>query len=228
VPRAETAYFTPGLFRFLRELKANNDRDWFAANKDRYTALVEAPMIRFITDLGERFARVNPSFAADPRRTGGSMFRIYRDTRFSKDKTPFKTAASAHFRHRAAAKGESVPGFYLHLEPGRCIGGGGIYHPDLAALKRIRDRMVSEPAAWSRVRAKRLVLQGESLQRPPRGYDPDHRFAEDLKRKDLYVLEEYSEKDVCGPRFLETYVATCAKAGPLLDFLCGALGLARK
>lgn len=223
--RTKAAYFTPGLFELLKELKANNNRDWFAAHKAQYQALVEEPMFRFISDLGERLPRISPSFLADSRRLGGSMFRIYRDTRFAKDKTPLKTSAGAHFRHASTPKGESSPGFYLSLEPGGSVGGGGMYHPDAAALKKIRDRIVSEPAAWGRVLAKGIEIQGQSLQRPPRGYDPEHRFAVDLKRKDLYTLQSFSNNEVCAPGFMDTYLAACATAAPLIEFQCRALGL---
>jgi len=94
-------------------------------------------MLRFIADVGERLPEISKSFVADPRRAGGSMFRIYRDTRFSKDKSLFKPAAGAQFPHRVRGKERSVPGFYVHLEPGLCAGGGGIYHPDAEALQRI-------------------------------------------------------------------------------------------
>lgn len=218
-----TPYFTRGLFQFLRELKVNNDRDWFAANRERYVELVEAPMLRFIADLGDHLPA---GFVADPRRTGGSMFRIYRDTRFAKDKTPFKTAVAARFAHRAGEKGQSAPGFYIHLEPGDCFAGGGIYHPDPAALKRIRDQIVDEPAAWSAaVHKKKIVVEGDALQRVPRGYDPAHRFAADLKRKDYYTLHRLEERDVCGPRLLAVYLDACDRAVPLMQFLARALGL---
>jgi uncharacterized protein (TIGR02453 family) len=223
--RANAAYFTSGLFGFLKELKANNEREWFAENRARYTTLVEEPMLRFISDLGERLPQISPGFLADPRRAGGSMFRIYRDTRFSKDKTPYKTGTGAHFRHRSASKGQTVPGFYMHLEPGESVGGGGIYQPDPEALKRIRDRIVAEPAAWSRVIATKIVIEGDALKRPPRGYDPEHRFAEDLKRKDLYTLQRFTEKEVCSPRFMDTYLAACTRTAPLVEFLTRALGL---
>jgi len=222
--RAGTAYFTSRLFQFLSELKVHNDREWFTAQKARYFSDVEEPMLRFIDDLGPRLSRISPSVLVDPRRTGGSMFRFYRDTRFSKDKRPYKTSTGAHFRHRAAAKGESAPVFYLSLEPGDSMGGGGIYHPDAPALKLIRDRMVKEPAAWSRAR-KGITIEGESLKRPPAGYDPEHRFINDLKRKDLYVLQAFSEKEVCSPRFMDTYLAACKRIAPLVTFLNGALGL---
>jgi uncharacterized protein (TIGR02453 family) len=224
MPRAHTAYFTSDLFQFLRELKVHNDREWFTAHKARYLSAVEEPMLRFIADLGPRLSRISPSVLVDPRRTGGSMFRFYRDTRFSKDKTPYKTSAGAHFRHRAADKGQSAPGFYLSLESDESVGGGGIYHPEASALKRIRDRIAQEPAAWSRVR-KTIDVQGESLKRPPAGYDPEHRFIADLKRKDFYDLETFSEKEVCSPRFMDRYLAACSRIAPLVTFLNGALGL---
>src|SRR5579863_7366132 len=166
---AQEGHFGRELFRFLSDLKTHNDRDWFAANKERYVRDVEEPMLRFIAVLGERLAEVSTRFVADPRRTGGSMFRIYRDTRFSKDKSPYKTAVAAHFAHEAQEKGTSLPGFYLHLEPGSAMGGGGIYHPGPTSLERIRDRIVDHPDEWKAVRRTKLAIEGESLKRPPAG-----------------------------------------------------------
>jgi uncharacterized protein (TIGR02453 family) len=99
-----STYFTPSLFAFLRDLKANNTRDWFQANRERYVADVEAPMLRFIGDLAPHLATISPAFVADRRRMGGSMYRIYRDTRFSPDKTPYKTHIAATFRHEQRKK----------------------------------------------------------------------------------------------------------------------------
>ncbi len=223
--RTAGGHFSRTFFEFLAELKANNDREWFGANKARYVDQVEQPMLGFIADLGERLLEISRSFVADPHRSGGSMFRIYRDTRFSKDKTPFKPAAGAQFPHRARDKDRSVPGFYLHLEPGSCVGGGGIYHPDAGALGRIRDRIVTKPTEWEAVLRKRIPIEGEALKRPPAGYDPEHRFVEDLKRKDLYSMSRFSEREVCSPGFLDTYVESCARAAPLVEFLTRALGL---
>jgi len=223
--QTQQGHFDRGLFRFLSDLKAHNDRDWFAANKERYAREVEEPMLRFITDLDRRLAKVSARFVADPRRTGGSMFRIYRDTRFSKDKSPYKTAVAAHFQHEAHQKDKSVPGFYLHLEPGGSVGGGGIYHPDPASLERIRDRMVDHPDEWKSVRRAKLDIEGESLKRPPAGYDPAHPFIEDLKRKDLYSVTNFSDSEVCRPDFIDAYVEACARTTPLVAFLTKALGL---
>ena len=223
--KTRQGHFGRGLFGFLSDLKTHNDRDWFAANKERYVSEVEEPMLNFITDLEGRLAKVSARFVADPRRTGGSMFRIHRDTRFSKDKSPYKTAVGAHFPHEAREKDKSVPGFYLHLEPGSTVGGGGIYHPDPTSLERIRDRIVDHPDEWKAVRRAKLDIQGESLKRPPAGYDPTHPFIEDLKRKDLYVMTTFSDSDVCRPDFIDDFVKACARTAPLMAFLTKAFGL---
>ena len=120
------AYFTSESFAFLRELSKNNNREWFAANKKRYEAELRDPALRFISDFGPRLNRIAPRLVADPRPVGGSMFRIYRDTRFAADKTPYKTAVGIRFPHRAASDVHS-PGFYLHLEPSEVFVGAGIW-----------------------------------------------------------------------------------------------------
>ncbi|MGH2398461.1 MAG: DUF2461 domain-containing protein [bacterium] len=223
--KTRTAHFGRGLFEFLGELKANNNREWFNAHKVRYIAEVEEPMLQFIADFGERIGNVSRRFVADPRRIGGSMFRIYRDTRFSRDKTPFKHGAGAHFRHEAHSKDRSVPGFYLHLEPGHSLGGGGIYHPDAVSLKQIRDRIAAKPGEWEAVVRKKLPIEGDTLTRPPAGYDPGHRLIEDIKRKDFYTMRNYTQRDVCSPDFLDSFLDASAHSAPLLKFLTKALGL---
>lgn len=220
-----SVYFAPPFFKFLRDLKRHNDRDWFAANRERYVADVEAPMMQFITDFGGRLKRISPAFVADRRRMGGSMFRIYRDTRFSPDKSPFKTWMAARFPHEARKKIESVPGFYVHVGPGDCIGGGGVYHTATAALTRIRQHIVAEPKRWAAVRASGIEIEGDRLIRAPAGFDPAHQFIDDLKRKDIYTLTEFSEDDAASPAFLDRYTETCERAAPLLEFLTKALGL---
>ena len=181
-------HITPALFGFLEELEENNDRDWFKANKARYEETVRDPLLAFIGDFGTPIRRISPCFVADPRPVGGSLFRIYRDTRFSKDKSPYKTHAGVHFRHEAA-KTAHTPGFYLHLEPGNVFAGGGIWHPDSATLLAIRTAIVEDPTAWRRsISGKRFgdqlaLSDGEPLKRPPRGFDPEHPCSEDLKRR---------------------------------------------
>ena len=186
-------HFGPELFEFLEDLKQNNDRGWMAENKDRYEAFVKAPMVRFIEDLAPRLEKISPRFVADPRANGGSMFRIHRDTRFSKDKSPYKTQASAQFRHEAG-KDVHAPGFYLHLEPDNVFFGVGIYHPKPAIAQTLREAIVERPGVWkkatrSKAFTSRFVLDGEVLKRRPKSLPEDHPFAEDLLRKDFISLQ---------------------------------------
>src|SRR5918994_181068 len=181
----EEASFGPGLFAFLAELREHNDRDWFAGNKDRYEAHVLEPALAFVEDFGYRLQEISPHFAADPRRSGGSLFRIYRDTRFSKDKSPYKTNTGMHFRHKRA-KDVHAPGYYLHLAPGEVFAGGGIWHPDGPTLTAIRQAIVDDPDRW-RAATEGLELGGEALKRVPNGFDKEHPYAEDLKRKDCFA-----------------------------------------
>lgn len=217
-------YFTPELFTFLRELKAHNTREWFEANRQRYASAVEAPMLHFIDDLRPRLAAISPAFVVDPRRTGGSMFRIYRDTRFSADKSPYKTHVAARFSHKQQEKGQAGPGFYLHLEPGDSLGGGGIYRPDTPMLTRIRRTMIEDGKAWRAVKRAGIEIEGDSLTRVPAGYPASHPFADDLRRKDLYTLVSFTQREVCGRDFMERYVETCRRVAPLVSFLTRSLG----
>ncbi len=220
------AYFGRSLFQFLKDLKTHNNRIWFEENKARYEAEVKQPMLRFITDLGPHMRRISLHVAADPRPAGGSMFRIYRDIRFAKDKSPYKTNVGAHFSHLRGGRDAHAPGFYLHLEPGRSFGGGGLWHPDAPALKHIRDRIAAKPREWKALRDRGIDIEGDALTRVPPGYDPEHPFAEDLKFKDYYTGAEFSDQEATAGDFLDRYVAVCREAAPLMKFLCTALGLA--
>jgi uncharacterized protein (TIGR02453 family) len=218
-------HFSPALFAFLRDLKKHNDREWFADQKSRYTADVEAPFLQFIGDFAPRLRKISPAFVADPRRMGGSMFRIYRDTRFSADKSPFKTWVAARFAHEARRKVEGVPAFYLRVSPGESFGGGGVYHLDTPALTKVRQHIVAEPKRWRAVLSAGVEIEGEQLKRPPAGFDRTHEFVEDLKRKNLYTGAEFTEREVVAGDFLDRYVALCEQSAPLLEFLTRALGL---
>ncbi|MBE0567965.1 MAG: DUF2461 domain-containing protein [Krumholzibacteria bacterium] len=223
-------HFTPALFAFLRDLKANNDRAWFAEHKPRYLADLRDPCLAFITDFGAPLMTVSPRFRADPRPNGGSLFRIHRDIRFSGDKSPYKTAVGLHFRHEDG-KSAHAPGFYLHLEPGGCFMAVGLWQPDSAALKLVRDRLVADPAAWreavgGRAFRKRFEVAGESLKRVPRGYDSGHPLAEVLKLKDITAFTPLSQALVTAPGFLAEFTGLCRTGGPLVRWICGALGLA--
>lgn len=220
-----SASFTPALFTFLSELAANNTREWFEANRTRYERDVLEPMLHFIEHLHPRLVRVAPSFVADARRSGGSLFRIHRDTRFSPDKSPYKRHIAARFLHRAQPRGRQGPAFYLQLEPGDSFGGGGIYHPDMPTLTRIRHAIIDDAKGWRAVRRTGIRIEGDSLRRAPAGFDPAHPFIEDLRRKDLYAITPFSEEEVCAPDFLDRYVDVCAQVAPLVRFLARAVGL---
>lgn len=220
-------HFHPELFDFLRELAANNQRDWFDANKERYELVVKEAAFGFISDFGPKLREISQHFRAIPKAVGGSLFRIYRDTRFSKDKTPYKTHVGIHFRHEQA-KDAYAPGFYLHLEPDGCFAGAGIWHPGSKPLKRIREHIVGDPEGWSKARdAKKFrgsfKLRGDSLKTAPRGYDQDHPLIEDLRRKDFIGVAELRTEEVTSSGFLDRYAGLAADAAPFMAFLCKAL-----
>jgi uncharacterized protein (TIGR02453 family) len=220
----EQASFGPELFRFLAELEDHNDRDWFAANKERYEQDLLEPALAFIEDFEPHLRQITRHLRADARRVGGSLFRIYRDTRFSKDKSPYKTTAGIYFRHEQS-KEVRAPGFYLHLSPGDVFAGGGIWHPDTKTANAIREAVARDQDGWRAATAGVHLGQGEALKRVPQGFDRDHPLAEDLKRKDFAAIERMSEDEATGPDFLERYARACESMAPLMRFLCGAVGV---
>jgi uncharacterized protein (TIGR02453 family) len=228
---AAKTLITPALFDFYRDLARHNDRAWFKANQDRYEETVRDPLLAFVAGFATRLRRISPHFLADPRPIGGSLFRIQRDVRFSKDKSPYKTSAGVHFRHDAG-KDAYTPGFYLHLEPGNVFAGAGIWHPDSGSLLAIRNAIVDDPAAWRRAvsgkkfRSELTLSDDEPLKRAPRGFDPEHPCVEDLKRRSFIGVRDFSEKDACRPDFPERLAATFSAGSPLMRFLTAALGLA--
>ncbi len=222
-------YITPKLFRFLTDLAKNNDRDWFEQNKDRFENDLREPLLGFIEDFSEHLEKLSPHFEANPRKVGGSLFRIFRDVRFSKDKSPYKTNAGVHFRHERA-KDAHTPGYYLHLDPKESFIGVGIWHPDTATAKRIRQAILDEPEAWNRATGARFrrawELQGDSLKRPPAGVDADHPLIDDLKRKDFIGVADVTRRELCATDFMQSFARTCRSATPFMKFLTKAVGFA--
>ena len=218
------AYFSPELFTFLKALKRNNNREWFQKNRDRYELVARQPGLRFITDFSFRLREITPWVVADPKPQGGSLFRIYRDIRFSKDKSPYKTHLAMQFRHASSKEDVHGPGYYLHLEPGQCFLAGGCWQPDPKSLARIRDAIAWKSAEWKQA-TKKLELGGESLSRPPRGYSAEHPMVEDLKRKDYIAWVEFSDAQVCSPQFMDRITRESRNLSPLLRFLSLAVGL---
>lgn len=223
------SYFTRGTFDFLRDLTENNDRDWFQANRDRYESRVREPAQRFILAIGEELDRISPHLRADPRTVGGSLFRIHRDVRFSKDKRPYKNHTGIQFRH-SAGKDAHAPGLYLHIEPRNCFLGMGAWRPSGPALKRIRTALVERPDDWiaatrSPAFTESFELGGDSLTRGPRGFDADHPLFEDLKRKDFIAFRAVSQSFFTSDDLVEDTLALAERGRPLMAFLCGALGV---
>jgi len=226
---SEERYFSRGLFAFLRDLSANNDRPWFMANKARYERHVKAASQRFIEDFQMPLHGISSYLVADPSTVGGSLFRIYRDTRFSKDKRPYKTHVGIRFQHQEA-KNVHAPGYYLHISLDGIWMGAGIWRPGSPALGKIRGAIMENPAAWKRTKnAKRFretfALTGDVLKRAPRGTDPDHPLIEDLRRTDFIGTSPLSRKILLGTDLMGEFTSRCRAAAPFNRFLCGALGL---
>lgn len=221
--------FSPQLFKFLRDLKANNDRTWFEANRDRYETYLLEPAIEFIDAFAPNLRKISPAFVASTKRSGGSLFRIHRDVRFSKDKSPYKTHLGIQFRHRDA-KDVHAPGFYLHIEPKESFIGVGIWHPDSATLTKIRDAIVDDPRGWRKAAhgsnfTSTYQLTGDSLVRPPSGYDKEHPFIDDLKRKDFIGACRLSDRAITSNDLPRDFAARCRSAGDFMRYLCDAVGV---
>jgi len=225
-------YFTNKTFVFLKDLAAKNDRSWFKANQERYETDVRQPALDFIEDFAGRLLKISPHFVADARKQGGSLFRIHRDTRFSQDKTPYKTHTGMHFRHVVTKDDVHAPGFYLHIEPGECFAGIGLWAPSTADALQIRTAIADDPAAWKKAAyAKRFtdtftLSDGNKLQRPPKGFDPEHPYLEDLKRRDFTAGTRLTQRQVTSEGFLDTYATMCRTASPFMRFLSNAVGVA--
>jgi uncharacterized protein (TIGR02453 family) len=217
------AYFNADLFRLLARLERNNNRDWFLAHKEEWEACVRQPVLRFIMDFAAPLSDISPYLVAAPRPARGSMFRIYRDTRFSHDKRPYKTHVAMRFSHRG--KDVHSPGFYLHLEPGGCFAASGLWHPEPPTLLKVRNAIVSRPKEWRTVRKLLSWDDAGRLRRPPRGFPADHEFVEDLKLRDLGSAVNFTDKQVCSPNFMTTFVKACRTMSPVAAFLSSAIGL---
>jgi len=217
------------LLHFLHELDANNHREWFNANKSRYERDLLEPALRFIEAMQEPLKKISPHFCAIAKRTGGSLMRIYRDTRFSHEKTPYKTNVGIQFRHEQG-KDVHAPGFYFHIEPEQSFIGAGIWHPENQVLSLIRKQIDVRPDRWKKIcRAKafrsRFELAGDSLKRPPQGYPADHPLIEDLRRKDHIAVAEIQTDDLFSKNIVRK-TADCFRASAsYVEFLCQALQL---
>ena len=219
--------FDSSIFEFLEQLADNNNRPFFQANKWRYEAEVLDPSLAFIRAFAPKLKKISPHFVASDRRFGGSLMRVYRDTRFAKDKTPYKTNVGIQFRHESG-KDVHAPGFYVHIAPGECFLAMGVWRPDSESLRLVRQAIVDHPDRWKRAAndrkfRERFRLDGNSLKTPPRGFPADHPLIDDLKRTDFAGLQELSEQDVLQPDFIDTVADSFAATRTFMRFLCDAL-----
>ena len=211
---------------FMKRLKRNNNRPWFEKHKQEYESLVKLPMQSLIVALQPHFERFAPEFDINPKR---SLFRVYRDVRFSKDKTPYKTHAAAHFVLRGKLKGVEGSGYYLHIEPGEVYIGAGIYMPDSDQLKKIRRAIADQSERFLSIlhhpkfKMRFGNIEGDKLQRVPQGYQPDHPMAEWLKRKQFFVWVEWPESKCLKTRFVVEVADIYEAATPLARFLNEAM-----
>jgi uncharacterized protein (TIGR02453 family) len=213
--------FSRKTISFLRSLKRNNDREWFRARREQYDAHVHAPMVAIVEQLAQDFRLIAPELIASPKQ---SMFRIYRDTRFSSNKKPLKTHAAAVFRTRDLPKPQGA-GLYFEIAPGSVWIGGGMWRPEPAELVRIREHIAD---TWPEVRSitraasfrRRFEgLSGDAMTRVPRGYRADHPAAQYLKHRQFYGGAEFSESLAYSQEFYPTLLATFKALMPLVRFL---------
>jgi|TARA_R110002095_G_scaffold214379_2_gene206341 uncharacterized protein (TIGR02453 family) len=224
-----TPFFSEDTFKFLEQLAKNNNRPWFNEHKPIYEQTVRSPALDFIEAMQPVIKKLSPNFTAVAKKTGGSLMRVYRDARFSKDKTPYKTNIGIQFRH-VAGKDVHAPGFYLHIAPNDCFLGAGIWHPDSKALSRIREMISDNPNAWKNITShknfkRHFELSGDSLKTYPRGYAKDHPMIHDLKRKDFIAIHPLSREEILSPDLIKTMHQRFKIASDLMDYLCNALEL---
>lgn len=221
--------FKQSTFKFLKELSENNNRDWFNEHKAEYEEKVRTPALRFIEDMQVDLAGISSHFLASARKSGGSLMRVYRDTRFSRDKTPYKTNIGIQFRHERG-KDVHAPGFYVHIANDECFLGVGIWRPDAKSLGKIRDAIVESPKGWVKARDARpfsstFTLEGDSLKTSPRGFSMDHPLIGDLRRKDYIAIKPLTKKQILSSCFLDETVKSFTSAKPFMRYLCQALDL---
>ena len=221
--------FEPRTLKFLQELSANNNREWFKANKTRYEEDVLDVALRFIHSMQDPLAKFAPHFTAVATRIGGSLMRVYRDTRFSKNKLPYKTNIGIQFRHERARDVHS-PGYYVHIDPDEVFIGVGMWRPVSDSLRGIRERIAARPGEWKHAIElpafrRQFSFGGESLQRPPRGFDKEHPLIDDIKRKSFIAVRTLAVADCLKPQFQRSIETSFKHATAYMKFLCKAVGV---
>ncbi len=222
-------HFDESLLNFLVLLKNNNDKTWFADHKQEYEDKVRTPTLAFIEKMDHWIRLISPHYEAIPKKIGGSMMRPYRDVRFSKDKSPYKTNVGIQFRHEIG-KDVHAPGFYLHIEPDNVFLGVGTWHPEAESLRAIRDHIALKPDSYLDAIEhspfkQHYELAGERLTRPPKGFDKEHKLIEEIKRKDFIGVCELDPSFLLEGDLCEKVARLFGRAQPFQKFLCDALKL---
>jgi len=195
----------------------------FSRKTVRFLDEVRQPALDYITAMADELQRISPHFVASPKKVGGSLMRVYRDTRFSKDKTPYKTNIGIQFRH-SRGKDVHAPGFYLHIEPKQVFLGAGIWRPETKTLTAVRTLIDEHPKEWKSLKKKLLDkhgfdLGGDSLKRPPKGFDKEHPLIEDLKRKDFIATCDLPLSSIYADDFVKNTATRFKQASTLVGFI---------
>jgi uncharacterized protein (TIGR02453 family) len=216
--------FTKATLKFLDELAANNNRTWFEANKPRYESLVREPALEFIAAMGPLLEKFAPHFRTDPRKMGGSLMRVFRDTRFSRDKTPYKTNFGAIIGP-GGWKGSRL-GYYISLEPGaRSMVAGGLHDPAPEQLNRFRQSIDKDAIAFKKLTRNAVfvkafgAVEGERLKTAPKGFDREHPEIALLQLKQVTVFHRFSDQEVLGRDFASQVIPLCRAMKPFLNYL---------
>jgi len=228
--------FRPQAFAFLRGLKKNNRREWFEARREEFVREITDPMKALIEELDVRFAALAPEFVGDPKR---SMFRIYRDVRFSKDKSPYKSHAALWIYNRAPARGvgkeiDGGAGFYVHLEPGASLVAAGLWMPPRPSLAKVREHFSDDLAGWKRAVTSPALLRrfgglnddedGILLKRLPRGFEEGHPAERWLRFNSFTMSRGYSDAEMLSPKLADKAMKDFALLVPMCRWLNRALG----
>lgn len=223
-------YFTKGVFDFLNELESNNEKVWWEDNKDRYITVIREPALEFINDFGSRLKTISPHFVADSRTVGGSLMRPYRDVRFSRDKTPYKTNVGIQFRHEQG-KDVHAPGFYLHIEPRACFAGAGLWRPEAQVARSIRQAIYDDPTGWRRASKTKAFSstwstapeEDDMLKRVPKELDDGHPYPDDLRLKSFIAGARLTQTQVASAGFDAELASMFTNASAFTRFLCDAI-----
>lgn len=218
--------FSEETFAFLHALAFNNERAWFESHRSEWERFVLEPSLALIRDMESVIRGISPHYTAVAKKSGGSLMRIYRDTRFGADKTPYKTNIGIQFRH-ASYRDVHAPGFYVHLAPDACFVGAGSWRPERDDLAKIRARIAEKPKEYLNAleaAGGEMDPVGDSLVRVPRGFEPDHPLACELKRIDFLVSRDLEPEAYLNRGLIDLLTRKFSASVPYMKFLCAALG----